>query len=789
MGIATTATTCSWASNFTRVDIDGGVDDMVAYDDGTGAALYVGGTFLLAGGQEVNRIAKWDGVSWSAMPGTSGIGVNERVRALAVYDDGSGPALYVGGEFTEAGGEAAAYIARWDGTSWSTLTGSSGSGTTGPVYSLTTHNDGNGIALYVGGDFLDAGGITVNRVTRWDGSEWSALVGPSGTGTNNVAHTMITFDDGTGSSLYVGGRFSYAGGIPVSSIAEWDGTNWITLTGSSGTGTGSWVEGLAVYDDGSGAALYAGGQFTTAGGLAANRVAKWDGSEWSTLEGPSGNGTDGIVWSLGVFDGALIAGGRFETAGGSIVNRIARWNGSQWSPLSGPSGVGIEGDVDTLAVFDDGSGSALYAGGGIRLAGGEHATSVAVWNGAEWSSLDTPAGDGLNGGVWAFSPFDDGGGEVLFVGGFFGGAGNITAKNIAAWDGSQWSSLTGTGGEGTDNLVEALAVYDDGTGPALYVAGWFETAGGVLVNKIARWDGSEWSALSGPSGTGVGGTNSVRALAVYDDGTGPALYAGGSFTTAGGLTVNDIARWDGDNWAPLSGSSGTGVNGTVEALTVYDDGDGPSLIVAGSFMTAGGLTVNEIARWDGTEWYSIGKPSDPGFSYDVEALAVYNDGSGPALYAGGHFAWAGRDNMFPHVVNHIARWVGGDWIELDDGVAIGTPGGVRSLVPYTIGASHELIVGVSTSVVGSIPASNIGSWNGSRWSTLAGPHGEGLSYWPLALTVFDDGAGKALFAGGGFRRAGGVESRSIGKWICPVPIFSDDFESGDVTAWSATIGN
>ncbi len=37
----------------------------------------------------------------------------------------------------------------------------------------------------------------------------------------------------------------------------------------------------------------------------------------------------------------------------------------------------------------------------------------------------------------------------------------------------------------------------------------------------------------------------VSALAVYDDGTGEALYAGGVFNTAGGVTVNQVARWDG----------------------------------------------------------------------------------------------------------------------------------------------------------------------------------------------------------------------------------------------------
>src|SRR5690606_27287296 len=61
------------------------------------------------GGEPASNIARWDGESWSAV----GAGMNERVRALAVFDDGAGPALYAGGEFTEAGGVTALRTAKW----------------------------------------------------------------------------------------------------------------------------------------------------------------------------------------------------------------------------------------------------------------------------------------------------------------------------------------------------------------------------------------------------------------------------------------------------------------------------------------------------------------------------------------------------------------------------------------------------------------------------------------------------------------------------------------------------
>jgi hypothetical protein len=59
-----------------------------------------------------NRIAKWDGVSWS--PLGSGI-LGAFVWTLKVYDDGNGPALYAGGYFSSAPDSGDSYLARWGG--------------------------------------------------------------------------------------------------------------------------------------------------------------------------------------------------------------------------------------------------------------------------------------------------------------------------------------------------------------------------------------------------------------------------------------------------------------------------------------------------------------------------------------------------------------------------------------------------------------------------------------------------------------------------------------------------
>src|SRR5438105_4515656 len=84
---------------------------------------------------------------------------------------------------------------------------------------------------------------------------------------------------------------------------------WGTAGHALGAGLGSAVQALAVV----GRTLYAGGYFSTAGGVAANHIAAWDGTAWHAL----GAGTDGYVQALAVMGSTLYAGGQFSTAGGA----------------------------------------------------------------------------------------------------------------------------------------------------------------------------------------------------------------------------------------------------------------------------------------------------------------------------------------------------------------------------------------------------------------------------------------------------------------------------------------
>jgi hypothetical protein len=108
------------------------------------------------------------------------------------------------------------------------------------------------------------------------------------------------------------------------------------------------------------------------------------------------------------------------------------------------------------------------------------------------------------------------------------------------------------------------------------------------------WRNGQWSVAGG------GIDDNVIRLAVFDDGNGPAIYAGGSFFTcnlASPVFVNQVGRWDGKTWQDLNeGVQNTTIT-TVSGLAVHDDGSGESLFVAGGFTTAGGQATGNIARW------------------------------------------------------------------------------------------------------------------------------------------------------------------------------------------------
>jgi len=220
-----------------------------------------------------------------------------------------------------------------------------------------------------------------------------------------------------------------------------------------------------------------------------------------------------------------------------------------------------------------------------------------MWTGSQW--LAVGGFDLLLGTtVFALKSFDDGQGDgpQLYAGGSFSTTSGSPANGIARRSGTQWVPL----GSGAFGVVFDIEGYDDGTGdgPELYVGGNFPTAGGVVVNSIARWDGSSWSALGNGLSNGAGETV-VRAMAVLDDGhgDGPALFVVGNFNSADGSPASNFARWGGRNCPFWTGIPST-FNAIVYAVTRTTGfaGVDSALIMGGSFQTSSAAD-SYLARW------------------------------------------------------------------------------------------------------------------------------------------------------------------------------------------------
>ena len=355
-------------------------------------------------------------------------------------------ALYLGGNFTEAGGNHFAnYLAAYDGTNWFPVGGGS---INGPVNALLTL----GTNLYIGGSFTSVFGVQDNSgITRFDGSNFS----PLNLGVNDAVFALGAI----GSNLYVGGQFT---GPVTASIASpntsgillWDGSSWSALgSGIPATPGSSYVSSIATI----GTDVYVGGRFASAGGVSnTGNIARWDsstgvtGSTWNSL-GTSLNGDVNALLALS--PSSLMVGGAFTNAGGnSTANYIAKWDptNSSWSGLSG----GLNNTVTAISSINN----ILYVGGKFTSAGGNSpANYLATFDGTSWSHV----GNGPDGPSSAIAQF----GGTIYIGGTFTAVQGARSPNFAAYG----TSISGPGG------VDQISATSDGKGN-LYLAYTDESA-------------------------------------------------------------------------------------------------------------------------------------------------------------------------------------------------------------------------------------------------------------------------------------------------------------------------
>lgn len=317
-----------------------------------------------------------------------------------------------------------------------------------------------------------------------------------------------------------------------------------------------------------GSDVFAGGSFTNIGGVAARGIARWDGTNWSAL----GDAVGGDIRALAFGpDGSLYVGGQLlESDGTASLNHVARWDGAAWHELEGS----VARQLYALAVDSQGH---VFMGGDTVFPASNKVTGLAMWDGTEWSLVGNKA---LNSVVFALSQS----GSDLYVGGSFDRVGTADIESIARWDGTNWYGL----GLGIPSVrhgfyVSALAV----RGPEVIAAGKFETAGANSARNIARWDGSAWTSLASTMAL-QGQFSEVFALAW----SGEALYVGGALDTVDGVVSPGVIRHEDGRWQAMGSGLG-GIDFRVYALLTLPR----QLMVGGDFTEAGGEPSPGIARW------------------------------------------------------------------------------------------------------------------------------------------------------------------------------------------------
>ncbi len=432
------------------------------------------------------------------------------------------------------------------------------------------------------------------------------------------------------------------------------------------------------------------------------------------VNGVTDPGVAVYVYAVVVMGSDVYVGGTFSRAGGIAANNIARWSNAthQWYPLGG----GINGTIYALAA----SGSAIYAGGSFNDVAGQPAWSLARWDTAaqSWSVIGgfpgVQSGGKFVGTIHAMA-VDSG---KVYVGGYFDHAGAILANNIAVWDGSAWSALSGGLG-GTNDTVMAMAV----SGNDVYAGGIFSTP----FNNIAHWNGSVWTSLGGTDGP-------VLSLAL----NGTNLYAGGGFSQAGLTQAAHIGMWNGSSWAAL----GSGMDGDVTTLALAAGG----LYAGGNFLHAGGFNANHFSLWNGSTWSYLGTGADG----EVLGLAV----TGSDVYVGGSY-----HTLDNRISNNISRWSAADSTSYSLGNSL--DGNVNAIAV----SGNDVYIGGDFNSAGGVPVHSIAHWNSltDTWSAMGSTLIVGAcnACYQIIYTIAING--NNVYAGGQLYE-NGVFNATLGRW-------------------------
>ena len=525
-----------------------------------------------------------------------------------------------------------------------------------------------------------------------------------------------------------------------------------------------------------GSDIYVGGEFTSVtqndgSTLAANRVARWDGTQWYALS----DGTNGAVYALAERGGKLIVGGAFTAvtngSTGVGVSRIAEWDPvtEYWSTLN----AAFNNAVRSIAV----SGSDIYAGGDFTAA--EYASKF----GGDWRTWVNMGYPSAPIGFRDHCPIDEYQVAVFSVENygtwsFPDGDTNWCARinpgdypSSGDWDSNAWNT-DGTEYTGSVNdQASSIAV-----GPLVKVqlykdndhGGTTTTMDGCSTNFMGGDYYPSWTECSPEPDTSL--NNEVTGIKITLD---PAMH--------------HLAKLSGTTWSALD----SGVNGSVHALEFMSS----TLYIGGSFTKASGLVVSNIVAWNGSKYVTtsgdpaMSEPFSESWAMNGAVEAIVSDGS--RLYVGGSMTTVdyryysafpgGSDHRFLDAsrvaVYDPATWT---WSALGSAASNGVTSVVRGLVvaSNTLYATGDFTQ--TNDAGGATTAGHIAAWNTStsRWSAIGGGvNGAGRA---IALD------GDDVYVGGEFTAAGSVAASAASRATRFAPSYRYAISTNAWSRWTFT---
>jgi len=333
-----------------------------------------------------------------------------------------------------------------------------------------------------------------------------------------------------------------------------------------GTGADDHIYDIVEFDS----SLFVAGRYYHFNGIIADGMAIWH-----KVFSPNyiWQGVDiGWVYDIEIFDSTLYVAGDFGFVNQSTpAGCIAKYNGSNVFSAVGNGGIGgynFNADIQSLEEYN----GALYAGGTFTSLGGTTARNIAKWNGSNWSAVGGGLISATLGGASRLFSYN---GE-LYASGTFTMAGTTPVPGIAKWNGSAWSSVANFGMNGSNNA--RIYEFEEYNG-LLYAAGNFSVVDGIPAHGIAIYDGLNWfDGSSGLSPT----TNNFQTFGKFNG----ELYASGTMNGSNRIMKWDINSASWTNFATLSG-------GFAGAICEYKG----SLIAGGSFTMVNGAPFNRFAKY------------------------------------------------------------------------------------------------------------------------------------------------------------------------------------------------